>query len=154
MADDIKINEADLRSLKRAIFAMEKAAKDDLKSEVLKLAQDLVPAFQRSAQTSRQIALRPTVKAVKDVMPVIKFGGAQKANVKGGATFTQLLWGTEFGAERAILRNGGRAFPARSPREGRGNRGYWIFPTAKKLQPTITRRWYQSVDSVLDKWVQ
>lgn len=153
MSDDIQISESDLRSLKRAIFAMEKAAKDDLKAEVLKLAQDLVPEFQRSAQTSRQMALRPTVRAVKDVVPVIKFGGTQKANVEGGATYTQLMWGTEFGADKAFLRNGGRAFPARSPRLGRGNRGYWIFPTAAKLQPTITRRWYQSVDDVLDKWV-
>lgn len=150
----IKINDEDLRELQRAIFKMEKASKDDLKNEVMEIAKDAVPEFQRAAQTTRQRTLRPTVKARKDVTPVIEFGGNRSAGVSGGATYSQLLFGTEFGATRAFLRNGGRAFPARSPRSGRGSRGYWIFPTAKKIQPTITRRWYQSVDDVLDKWTQ
>lgn len=150
----IKINDADLRDLQKAIFRMEKASKDDLKNEVMEMAKDAVPVFQRSAQTTRQQALKPTVKARKDVTPVIEFGGAGKAGVRGGATFSQLLFGTEFGANQAFLRNGGRAFPARSPRAGRGSRGYWIFPTAKKIQPTITRRWYQAVDDVLDRWTK
>lgn len=150
----IKINDADLRDLQRAIFRMEKESKTDLKNEVMEIAKDAVPAFQRAAQTTRQQTLRPTVKARKDVTPVIEFGGSQRAGVRGGATFSQLLFGTEFGANRAFLRNGGRAFPARSPRAGRGSRGYWIFPTAAKLQPTITRRWYQAVDDVLDRWTK
>lgn len=150
----IKINDADLRDLQRAIFRMEKAVKDDLKSDVMDIARAAVPEFQRAAQTSRQQALRLSVKARKDVTPVIEFGGAARAGVRGGASFSQLLFGTEFGATNGFLRNGGRSFPVRSPRQGRGNRGYWIFPTAKKIQPMITRRWYQSVDSVLDKWVQ
>lgn len=150
----IKINDADLRDLQKAIFRMEKASKDDLKNEVMEMAKDAVPVFQRSAQTTRQQTLRPTVKARKDVTPVIEFGGNTRAGVRGGATYSQMLFGTEFGANQAFLRNGGRAFPARSPRAGRGSRGYWIFPTAKKLQPTITRRWYQAVDDVLDRWTQ
>jgi hypothetical protein len=148
----VKIDQADLRELQRAIFRMQKAVKDDLKADVMDIARDSVPAFQRSAQTTRQRQLRPTVKARKDVTPIIEFGGPQSAGVSGGASFSQMLFGTEFGANKAFLRNGGRSFPMRSPRQGRGNKGYWIFPTAKKLQPEITRRWYQSVDSVLDKW--
>ena len=150
----IKINDADLRDLQRAIFRMQKAVKDDLKSDVMDIARDAVPQFQRSAQTTRQMKLRPAVKARKDVTPIIEFGGASRAGVSGGASFSQLLFGTEFGAINGFLRNGGRAFPKRSPRQGRGNKGYWIFPTAHRLQPMITRRWYQTVDSVLDKWVQ
>lgn len=150
----IKINDADLRDLQKAIFRMEKESKTDLKDEVMKIAQEQVPAFQRAAQTSRQLALRPSVKARKDVTPVIEFGGARSAGVSGGATFSQLLFGTEFGATQGFLRNGGRAFPVRSPKLGRGSRGYWIFPTAKKIQPTITRRWYQAVDDVLDRWTR
>ena len=150
----IKINDADLRDLQKAIFRMEKAVKDDLKSDVMDIAKAAVPEFQRAAQTSRQQALRPSVKARKDVTPVIEFGGATRAGVSGGATYSQLLFGTEFGAIKGFLRNGGRAFPKRSPRQGQGNKGYWIFPTAHKIQPMIARRWYQTVDSVLDKWVQ
>lgn len=149
----IKVNDADLRGLQRAIFRMQKAVKDDVKNDVMDIAKDAVPMFQRAAQTTRQMALKPAVKARKDVMPVIEFGGARRAGVSGGANYSDLLFGTEFGATRAFLRNGGRAFPARSPRSGRGNQGYWIFPTAKKIQPLITRRWYQTVDNVLDKWV-
>jgi len=149
----IKIDDADLRGLQRAIFRMQKAAKDDIKDDVLKIAQEAVPYFQRAAQTKRQLALRPTVKARKDVTPIIEFGGRSSAGVSGGASYSEMLFGTEFGASQGFLSNGGRSFPNRSPKEGRGNKGYWIFPTAKKIQPMISRRWYQSVDSVLDKWV-
>ncbi len=149
----IKVNDVDIRALQRALFKIEKAAKDEIKEDVFNLAKEMVPEFQRSAQTTRQLALRPTVKARKDVTPVIEFGGAARAGVSGGASYSQMLFGTEFGASQGFLRNGGRSFPVRSPRSGRGNTGYWIFPTAKKLQPLVTRRWYQAVDSVIDKWV-
>jgi hypothetical protein len=47
---------------------------------------------------------------------------------------------TDFGSA-GNFPNGGYKFPARTQSEGRGNRGYWIFPTLKALQPEITRRW-------------
>jgi hypothetical protein len=149
----IRVDDADIRGLTRAIYRMEKASKTDLKDQVMKIAEAAVPEFQRAAQTTRQQALRGTVKARKDVTPVIEFGGARKAGVSGGATYSDLLFGTEFGANKAFLRNGGRAFPARSPRQGRGNKGYWIFPAAARMQPMISRRWYQAVDDIIDKWV-
>jgi hypothetical protein len=70
------------------------------------------------------------------------------------------LFGNEFGGERnaynslSAFPNGGYRFPARSPREGRGNAGYWIFPTLKTLQPEIRRRWKDAVDKVMDNWAR
>ncbi len=145
----IRIDDRDVRELQRAIFRIQKEAKDELKNEVMDIARYAATEFQRSAQTTRQRLLAQSIKARRDVTPVIEFGGNRKMNVRGGATFSQMLFGVEFGAVSGFLRNGGRSFPRRTP----DNRGYWIFPTARKLQPTITRRWYQAVDDMLDKWV-
>jgi hypothetical protein len=71
-----------------------------------------------------------------------------------------LLFGNEFGSDRNVFGskgnfpNGGRKFPERSPREGRGNKGYWIFPTLKAMQPEITRRWKNAVGEVYENWTR
>ncbi|NBU94137.1 MAG: hypothetical protein EBS18_06350, partial [Actinobacteria bacterium] len=64
----------------------------------------------------------------------------------GGAT-TQRLWaGLEFGSNRY------RQFPRRTPNQGRGNSGYFIYPTLRKIQPQLVRKWEEAFDTILKKW--
>jgi hypothetical protein len=92
-------------------------------------------------------------------VPTIYVGGS-KGRVSGGANAGQLLFGNEFGGERnakgslSAFPNGGYKFPERTAREGRGNKGYWIFPTLKEMQPTIKRRWQEACVKVLDNWAR
>jgi len=144
----IRIDDRDVKELQRAIFRIQKEAKDELKDEVMDIARYAATQFQRSAQTTRQRLIAQSIKARRDVTPVIEIGGNRRMNVRGGATYSDMLFGVEFGAVNGFLRNKGRAFPYRTP----DNRGYWIFPTARKIQPEITRRWYQAVDDMLDRW--
>jgi hypothetical protein len=92
-----------------------------------------------------------TIRANKDRIPNVTIGGS-KGRFSGGAVSGQVLFGSEFGGP-APFENGGRRFPDRSPAQGRGNEGYGIFITLKRIQPELTRRWKYAVQRrVIEKW--
>jgi hypothetical protein len=98
-----------------------------------------------------------TVKGNRDRIPSVTIGGS-RGRVSGGANAGQLLFGNEFGGDRNAkgnlnaFPNGGFRFPPRTDREGRGNVGYWIFPTLKENQGTLTDKWKNAVEKVFKKW--
>jgi hypothetical protein len=98
-----------------------------------------------------------TVRFNRDRVPNVTIGGS-KGRASGGANAGQILFGNEFGGERnskgnkSAFPSGGFRFPPRTPKEGRGNRGYWIFPTVKAMQPEITKRWMTAINDIVDKW--
>jgi hypothetical protein len=64
----------------------------------------------------------------------------------GGGT-TQMLWGGyEFGSNKF------KQFPVWSGREGRGSRGYFIYPTLRAEQPHIIAQWEQAFSKILKEW--
>jgi hypothetical protein len=92
-------------------------------------------------------------------VPTVYVGGG-KGRVSGGANAGQLLFGNEFGGDRNAFGNanafpnGGFRFPPRTSREGRGNTGYWIFPTLKAMQPEIKKKWFAAINKVMDNWAR
>jgi hypothetical protein len=81
---------------------------------------------------------------------VLVFGefsyGFASQRFSGGAT-TQKLWaGLEFGSNRY------RQFPRRTPNRGSGNSGYFIYPTLRKIQPELVRKWEEAFATILEKW--
>ena len=87
--------------------------------------------------------------------------GGSTVKLKNGTPVGAIALGVEFGSyqDRPRKRKGKstdyvgyRQFQPRSPREGRGNAGYFIFPTLKALQPEITKRWVQEVDRIRREW--
>ncbi len=101
------------------------------------------------ASTSPKVAA--TIRANKDRIPNVTIGGS-KGRFSGGAVSGQVLFGSEFGGP-APFENGGRRFPERSRPQGRGNEGYGIFITLKRIQPELTRRWKDAVSKrVIEKW--
>jgi hypothetical protein len=74
-----------------------------------------------------------------------KYGFARQ-KFSGGAN-TQTLWGgVEFGSNKF------KQFPAYSGREGRGSRGWFIYPTLRRIQPELINRWEAAYNRILDKW--
>lgn len=151
--------DADVRKLLRDISAMDKESQGKLKDDVKIISGWIATEIKQAAVTAPMPAqatrIANTVRAVKDRMPYVVVGGSAQRFSGGGRSGT-VLFGNEFGAwptsENGAFPNGGRRFPYRSAREGRGNKGYWIFPTVKRLQPDITRAWHNRVDHVLANW--
>lgn len=64
----------------------------------------------------------------------------------GGAT-TQILWpGMEFGSNRY------KQFPNRTPNQGKGNAGYFIYPTLREMQPYLIRQWEDAFSKIVKEW--
>jgi len=75
----------------------------------------------------------------------ISFGfAAQKFS--GGATTQQLWGGNEFGSNKY------KQFPIWSGREGRGSKGWFIYPTLREIQPEIITQWENAFDRILKEW--
>jgi hypothetical protein len=64
----------------------------------------------------------------------------------GGATTQQLWGGYEFGSNKY------KQFPVWSGREGRGSRGYFIYPTLRAEQPHIINEWENAFTKILKEW--
>jgi len=152
----IRIDDQDLKNFLSVMNKMNKEANTELKQEVLNISRMTATALRLSAISPRQKIIADTITPRYDRTPTISIGGSKKIQSykRGGGTVGDILFGVEFGAQQAFLRNGGRAFPPRSAPAGfgGGSRGYWLFPTLRGLQPEIRRRWYQAVDNLIDDW--
>jgi hypothetical protein len=74
-----------------------------------------------------------------------KYGFARQ-KFSGGAN-TQTLWGgVEFGSNKF------KQFPTYSGRQGRGSRGWFIYPTLRRIQPELISKWEAAYNRILDKW--
>jgi hypothetical protein len=155
---------ADYRGLLKALNLMDKEAQIGLKDDVYALsawtAQGIQQAGFAHPYYPKQAAIvAQTVRAARDRVPTVYVGGG-KGRVSGGANAGQLLFGNEFGGDRNAFGNrnafpnGGYRFPPRTAREGRGNKGYWIFPTLKAMQPEIKKRWFAACNKVMDNWAR
>jgi hypothetical protein len=155
---------SDYRGLLKALNQMDKEAQLQLKDDVYSLsawtAQGIQQAGYAHPYYPKQAAIAAaTVRAARDRVPTVYIGGS-KGRLSGGANAGQVLFGNEFGGDRNAFGNlnafpnGGFRFPPRTSREGRGNTGYWIFPTLKAMQPEIKRRWFAAVNKVMDNWAR
>lgn len=159
----------DLKGLFRAISAMDKEAQKGIKDDVMAIsrwvAMDIRSAASGALYPRQAQQVAETVRATRDRLPTVTIGGSKRAPVTRRTTASspaptvgELLFGNEFGSERNTkgsfgnFPNGGYRFPDRSPREGRGNAGYWIFPTVKRLQPRITSEWIAIIKGIERLW--
>jgi hypothetical protein len=160
----IKPDLGDYRGLLKALSAMDKDSQGKLKNDVASISAWTAGGIKTSAYVGARFPAQAaivaaTVRPARDRVPTVYIGGG-KGRASGGANAGQLLFGNEFGGNPdsrlsvSGFPNGGYKFPARSPREGRGNKGYWIFPTLKVMQPEIKRRWQEACVKVLDNWAR
>lgn len=147
----IGYDKAELRSIIRAFKAMDDEAIDQARQVSGDLAQYAGKQIQTKARTRRVAAIG--VQRVADGLKVSKSSkvgeisiGFRSQKFSGGAT-TQDLWaGLEFGSNRY------KQFPNRTPSKGRGNQGYFIYPTLAEIQPYIVKEWEQAFTKILRKY--
>ena len=149
--EPISYDRAELRSIVKAFKAMDDEAVDQAKRTSNALATFAADKIKATAygRTIASEAVRRVAEGVR-VSKTSKIGefsyGFAGQRFSGGAT-TQILWpGLEFGSNRF------RQFPRRTPNRGRGNSGYFIYPTLRQIQPELVRQWEDAFSDILKKW--
>ena len=149
--DAIAYDRAELRSILKSFKAMDEAAVEEARTQSSALA--LYAANEVRAYSITRTFGQAAVNRIADGVRVSKSSkigefsyGFASQRFSGGAT-TQTLWaGYEFGSNRYPQ------FPRRTPNLGRGNSGYFIYPTLRKIQPELVRKWEEAFDTILKKW--
>ena len=147
----ISYDKAELRAILRSFKAMDEEATAQARKASSELAEYVKSsvidgaALTRTNRTgSLRIATGATVSKSSKVGE-ISYGFARQKFSGGGST--QQLWaGLEFGSNRL------KQFPVWSGREGRGSRGWFIYPTLRSIQPEILKRWNESFSSIVKEF--
>jgi hypothetical protein len=150
MAEEgISYDKAELRAILKSFKAMDEQATAQAKIQTSKLAEyvrdQIVSA---SGGASNKVA--PKIAQGSKVSKSSKIGeisfGFASQKLSGGGTTQQLWGGYEFGSNKY------KQFPVWSGREGRGSRGWFIYPTLRKIQPEIIKKWEESFSKIVKEY--
>jgi hypothetical protein len=148
-SDAIAYDKAELRAIVRSFKAMDEVATAQAKQQTSQLADWVRGKIVDAAGRSRNL-LDDRVAAGSRVSKSSKIGeisfGFATQKLSGGGTTQQLWGGAEFGSNRL------KQFPVWSGREGRGSRGWFIYPTLRSVQPEIVRRWEESFSKIVKEY--
>ena len=150
MSEQVALDQTELRAVFKALKNMDEAANDEAKRQSGNLADY---ARGEIIQTANGIQSRKVVSRIAEGSRVKKSSrigeityGFASQRFSGGAN-TKAIWGgSEFGSNKY------RQFPVWSGRQGRGSRGWFIYPTLRKIQPEIVERWSAAFSKILKEW--
>jgi hypothetical protein len=147
--DAITYDKSDLRGIIKAFKAMDETAVAQAKGVSNGLATYLQSkikgeASNRPNNAASRIADGSRVSKSSKIGE-ISFGFVSQ-KFSGGGTTQQLWGGYEFGSNKF------KQFPVWSGRQGRGSRGYFIYPTLRAEQPHIIAQWEAAFSKILKEW--
>jgi hypothetical protein len=145
----ISYDKAELRAILKSFKAMDEEATKQAKEVTSELAEFVKQkvsstAGQRNNRASKIIADGATVSKSSKIGE-ISYGFARQ-KLSGGGTTQQVWQGYEFGSNRF------KQFPVWSGREGRGSRGWFIYPTLRSAQPEIVKKWEEAFSTIVRKY--
>jgi hypothetical protein len=147
--DAISYDKAELRAITRSFKAMDEEAISQVKIVSSQLA-DFVQTKIIAAASRTRNRLDDRVAQGSKVSKSSKIGeisfGFARDKLSGGGTTQQLWGGAEFGSNKL------KQFPVWSGREGRGSRGWFIYPTLRSVQPNILKQWEQGFSTIVKKY--
>jgi hypothetical protein len=151
MAEEVAISydKAELRAILRSFKAMDDEAIKQAKVATSELAEYVKQkvssaAGGRTNRASKIVADGATVSKSSKIGE-ISYGFARQ-RLSGGGTTQQVWGGVEFGSNRL------KQFPVWSGREGRGSRGWFIYPTLRSAQPEIVKKWEDSFSKIVKEY--
>ena len=150
-SDGITYDKAELRAITRSFKAMDEEATNQAKKISSELADYVKSKVVDAAalRSKNQIAAVRIASGAK-VSKSSKIGeisyGFAAQKFSGGGTTQQLWGGNEFGSNKK------KQFPVWSGREGRGSRGWFIYPTLRAIQPEIVKRWENAFVTVVKEF--
>jgi hypothetical protein len=145
----VALDQTELRQVFKALKGMTVEANDEAKRQAGALAEYAKAEVQQAATRTRnrvddRIASGARVKKSSRIGEITYGFASQKFS--GGATTKDIWGGAEFGSNKY------KQFPVWSGREGRGSKGWFIYPTLRRIQPEIVARWTASFDKILKEW--
>ena len=150
--ETIAYDKSDLRGIYKAFNLMDEQATDEARTQSAALATFASEQIKTAAGTRTKAGKgsQRVAEGVK-VSKTSKIGefryGFARQKFSGGAT-TQTLWGgVEFGSNKF------KQFPTYSGRQGRGSRGWFIYPTLRKIQPELINKWEAAFARIIKEWV-
>jgi len=147
-SDAISYDKSEMRAILKSFKAMDDEAIAQAKEKSSALAE-YVQGKIKSAAGSRGEGARRVADGSK-VSKSSKIGeisfGYVSQRFSGGATTQQLWGGLEFGSNKY------KQFPVWSGNEGRGSRGWFIYPTLRSAQPEIIKQWEAGFEKIIGKW--
>jgi hypothetical protein len=144
-------NRKEIREVIRAFKAMDEKAVEEAKKVSGALADYALGQIKIAAAT-RTVSTKVAVRIAEGgkVSKSSKVGeislGFASQKFSGGADTKRLWGGMEFGSNRF------KQFPNRTPSLGRGNAGYFIYPTLKAIQPYIIREWQDAFFKIVKEF--
>jgi len=151
-SETIAYNKKDLRDIYKAFKLMDEQATDEARRQSAALAYFASEEIKQAARgRTKAGAVAQRVADGVSISKSSKIGefryGFARQKFSGGAT-TQTLWGgVEFGSNKF------KQFPSYSGRQGRGSRGWFIYPTLRRIQPELIDKWEKSFDRIIKEWV-
>jgi hypothetical protein len=155
--ETIAYSQKDLRDIKKAFKLMDEEATTQVAIQSVALANFAAEEIKTAARTRTKsgkvsqrvaegVSVSKSTKTQAAKLGTFSYGFARQ-KFSGGAT-TQTLWGgVEFGSNKF------KQFPTYSGRQGRGSRGWFIYPTLRRIQPELIDKWEASFDSIIKEWV-
>ena len=145
----ISYDKAELRAIVRSFKAMDDEATDQAKKVTSELATwvrgKIVDAAGRTNNRLDNRVAEGAKVSKSSKIGEISFGFAGQ-KLSGGGTTQQLWGGAEFGS------NTKKQFPVWSGREGRGSRGWFIYPTLRSVQPEIVKKWENAFSTIVKEF--
>jgi hypothetical protein len=149
MAEDVvAFDKAELRSIIFAFKGMDDEAVTKAKSVSNGLATYLQGKIIQKASSRDRASMRiadGSRVSKSSKVGEMSFGFASQ-KFSGGGTTQQLWGGYEFGSNKF------KQFPIWSGREGRGSKGWFIYPTLKAEQPQIIAQWQEAFSQIVKVW--
>ena len=151
-SETIAYSRNDIRDILKAFKVMDDQATEEARIQSAALATyaaEEIKTAARGRTKSGKVAQR--VADGVSISKSSKIGefryGFARQKFSGGAT-TQTLWGgVEFGSNKF------KQFPAYSGRQGRGSRGWFIYPTLRRVQPELINKWQEAFSRIIKEWV-
>ena len=145
----ISYDKAELRAIVRSFKAMDEEATKQAKEQTSELAEYVRgKIISASGGASNRVAgkiAQGSKVSKSSKIGEISFGFAGQ-KLSGGGTTQQLWGGYEFGSNRF------KQFPVWSGREGRGSRGWFIYPTLRSVQPDIVKKWENAFSNIVKEY--
>jgi hypothetical protein len=148
-SEAISYDKAELNAIKKSFKAMDEEATKQANTASSELAEYVKGKIVDAAGRTRNL-LDDRVAAGAKVSKASKVGeirfGFAAQKLSGGGTTQQLWGGAEFGSNRW------KQFPVWSGREGRGSRGWFIYPTLRSAQPEIIKKWEEAFSKIVKEY--